>query len=507
MKEAYKPTPLQIVTETEVQKKLFHAYHQSITMDIEDKNRFEALIPEIVTPYFVALYGEGKQGTAVNEITRYVIGLIKKVDKPDTRTVLDENNKAVVVLDRDEATGKVKTHTERAFNLTKGYGKIQELVNKYFVSRSVYWDARKFVDQNIPTIDEKMFDRMNDYLWRNIMAVYYPEDIKREFKHFCICVKRKLLYLGDRNKVRNQTTFGLYSDGGGNGKTTLLEGLAAGFSNHNPFIIQEWKQLFDFNLDSADKYGIVFVDEDPPTDKEKKDKVKQFIDADRRKIEGKGIESTQVGHLLTLVISANHKISSRLFEDEARGQRRDAFFEVIGNLVQYTPDDMEAWFDKMFAYCPIDDDSKTYHHFNPHSSELTDAEVTVMSKIYDKFKMDEHDPCAIGKPRSYKLGQLSDLLEIKSIDKVNYYALRNLMKIPQYFTMTIDHANGKWYSPNIDEMKKIVGGIISRSDIGSGWSRAWMERQEFIDINKVLDDLKTMDYDCSKPITYEGRWY
>ena len=484
MKEAYKPSPVQLVTETDTWKKMFHAYHQSITIDIEDKNRFEALIPEIVTPYFVALYGGGTQGSAVNAITQYVIGLIKKVERPDTQTVLDENNKPVVVNVRDEKTGEVKKHMERAFNLTKGYGKIQELVNKYFVSRSVYWDARKFVDKNISTIDEQMFDKMNDYLWRNIMAVYYPEDIKREFKHFCICVKRKLFFLGDRNKVRNQTTFGLYSDGGGNGKTTLLEGLATGFSNHNPFLIQEWKQLFDFNLDSADKYGIVFVDEDPPTDKEKKDKVKQFIDADRRKIEGKGIESTQVGHLLTLVISANHKISSRLFEDEARGQRRDAFFEVIGNLIQYTPDDMSLWFEKMFACCPIDDDSKTYHHFNPHSNELTDAEVTVMGKICSKFK----ELGAGIKERTFKLGQLSELLEIRSSDKANYYALRNLMKVPAYFTMSTDHANGKWYAPNIEAMEKIVDSKPHPVS-ADGWSRAWMEKREFIDVQAVLDDL------------------
>jgi hypothetical protein len=84
MKEAYKPSPVQLVTETETWKKMFHAYHQSITIDIEDKNRFEALIPEIVTPYFVALYGGGTQGSAVNAITQYVIGLIKKVERPDT---------------------------------------------------------------------------------------------------------------------------------------------------------------------------------------------------------------------------------------------------------------------------------------------------------------------------------------------------------------------------------------------------------------------------------------
>jgi hypothetical protein len=272
----------------------------------------------------------------VNEITKYVESLIPLVDVQDTKEEII-NGKVVKVPTLDPNTNKPVSHKEPAFEMTKGYEKIQKLVNDCFVSYTVYWDARSFVEKNTTAIDEILFDKMNDYLWRNIMAVVYPEDVKREFKHLCVTIKRKLYYLGDRDEVHNQTTFGLYDCGiGGNGKSTFMRAFAKAFSNGNPFLPSNWKELFGFNLASADKYGVVFVDEDPPSEKSWKDQVKQFIDSESRTVEGKFLNATQVNNMMTLVITANHKISSRLFEDEARGQRRDACFEVIGLLQQYT---------------------------------------------------------------------------------------------------------------------------------------------------------------------------
>lgn len=274
MKEPIAITPIQLVTETEKAKGIFAAYHHSIADGVKDKNCFEALIPEIVTPYFVSLYGNTSQGVAVREITKYVEDLIPKIDVPDTYEAI-EHGKVVKLPVIDKATNKPAFHKEPAFTMVKGYDRIQKLVNECFVSYTVYWDARAFVEKNISTIDEPLFDKMNDYLWRNIMAVVYPEDVKREFKHLCITIKRKLYFLGDRDEVHNQTTFGLYDCVvGGNGKSTLMRAFAKAFSNGNPFLPSTWKELFGFNLASADKYGVVYVDEDPPSEKSWKDQVK-----------------------------------------------------------------------------------------------------------------------------------------------------------------------------------------------------------------------------------------
>ena len=504
MKEAIRVTPFEVVTNTCELKEKFFKYHKILTENIHNRNHFESLIPEIVTPNFISLYGDSKQGQAVNDIIRYVEALIPKVEQTKMTVAVDasgmvikdEKGKPCEIPVLDENKQPVKEEVSE-FNLSKSaYEKVQRLVNGSFGALSVYWDARRFVSENIDTIDEPMFDKMNDYLWRNIMAVYYPEDIKREFKHLCICVKRKLFYLGDRNEVFNQLSFGLYDlggigGGGGTGKTTLLEGFAHAFSDGNPAKAESFTEIFDFNLKTADKYGVIFLDENAPAKGEVKDKVKAFVDSDTRKVEGKGIESTTVNNLLTLVISANHKISSRLYEDEARGQRRDAFFEVIGNLIQYHPKDMAKWFKKMFSCCPIEDDSMTYRHYNPHSNELTDAESSVLVRLNK----------TISEQVPYKLHQLAEELGIKSTDKPMWYALRSLLGLRQFFEVTVDKDKSRYYTPKLSEISLKVGSATKK--FVNWWSQEWRCEQPFIDVDSVIAQLeKDNSYDCSLPIVY-----
>ncbi len=473
---------------------------------------------------------------AVKTISEYVEGLIPTVEKPvmvdvpvmdygrdgrgNTVEVQRIDKKGMPMFKSEPAKnddGTPKTTVSPAFTMTKGYTTIRNTVDSYFAQLSVYWDARSYAVENTKDIDEVMFDKMNDYLWRHIMAVKYPQDMKREFKHLAICVKRKLYYLGDRNDVFNQTIFGLYDNEiGGTGKTTLLEGFSRGFSNGTPLLLHSWEELFGFNFESFDKYGMAFIDEDPPTDKTMKDMIKQFADSENRKVERKGKDHMFIRNLLTLCCSANHKIGSRIFDDEARGQRRDAFFEVIGNLIQYTSSIAEDWFKRMFAYCPIDDDSKTYHHSNPHSSELTDGEVTILNRIYKTFKplmaSYDHDeaervlgvklssPNDPKKPVGYKLGMLFEMIDGKPNDKIGYTNLKKVLKVQKLFTLTIDHANGKWYMPNLDEIGKVLD--FAPIEAKQVWTQTWARQQPFLDVDSVVEMLKG-DYDYTSPITYE----
>lgn len=506
MKEAIQITPYELVTKTQAKKSEFLDYHRGLVAGVKSSKPFEALIPEIVTPNFVALYGDSSQGLAVKSITLYVESLIptvkgcKMIDELDDNgnPMYDEKGKKKKVVKRD-ANGKRIMEDIPLFEMSKSaYEKIQRLVNMTFGPYSVYWDARRFVAQNLSTVDEKMFDKMNDYLWRRIMAVVYPDDVKREFKHLCICIKRKLLYLGDRNEVFNQLTFGLYDnggiDGGGTGKTTLLDAFAQAFSNGNPARVQSLSEVFDFNLKTADKFGVVFLDEDAPAKGESKDKLKSFTDSSTRKIEGKGVESTTINNLLTLVIAANHKISSRLYEDEARGQRRDAAFEVIGNIVQYREKDMVTWFERMFATCPIDDDSKTYKHYNPHSNELTDAEYTVLDSVYRNVSSTSE---------KFKLHKLADRLEISaSKDKAKWWALRSLLNVRQYFDVEVARDKSKFYIPRLEDIARRIG--AATTPFHSWWSKDWRNSQPYIDVEQVISSLESPDQEVpSTPITYD----
>ena len=504
MKEAIKVSPYELVTNTEAIKELFAQYHKDLTKGITNSKHFESLIPEIITPNFVALYGSSSQGKAVNAIIDYIEKLIPTSKEPRTTLAVDasgmlikdEKGKSIPVVVKD-ADGKVIYDDVPLFDMSKSaYEKIQRLINNNFVSLSMYWDARSFVAKNISTIDEKMFDKMNDYLWRHIMAVVYPEDVKREFKHLCINVKRKLYYLGDRNEVFNQTVFGLYDDNkGGTGKTTLLEAFAKAFSDGNPMICRKLDELFGFNARTANKFGICFVDENARGAKtEVKDAVKAFIDADTRTVELKGVDQIDINHLFTMVVSANHKISNRLFEDEARGQRRDACFEVIGLLQQYTERDMVSWFQRMFATCPIDDDQKTYRHRNPHSNELSDGEMTIMSKILDT-------PMTPPRGQGFKLGEISERLNIKSRSD-EWHRLRTLLQT-KYFITLEDHDRSKYYLPDIDKISARLNGSLSkRSD---GWTIDFRDSRPFIDVESVISDLEAnASYDTTAEITYDS---
>ena len=84
MKEPIAVTPIQLVTETKKLKDAFAKYHHSIADGVTNRNCFEALIPEIVTPNFVSLYGNTSQGVAVTEITKYVESLIPLMNIQDT---------------------------------------------------------------------------------------------------------------------------------------------------------------------------------------------------------------------------------------------------------------------------------------------------------------------------------------------------------------------------------------------------------------------------------------
>ena len=491
MKNKLKTTPIDLVTNTETLAKAFLVQHKALTSDIKDKNQFESLIPQIVTPEFVGLFGNSIKSIAVKDIQNYVESLIPTHEVPVTEKVV-EDGKVITRDVIDPETNKVKTRVVPRFTLTKGYEKVARQVEDSFDTTSVYWDARLFVEKNIPTIDEKMFDKMNDYLWRHIMAVVYPDDVKREFKHLCINIKRKLYYLGDRDKVNNQTLFGLYDFNGGGGKTTLLEAFTYAFSDDNPVIIHDMEAYFKFNEESADKYGVGFYDEDSKCGSVK-DKLKQTVDATLRRVEGKGKTAHTINNLITLVVAANHKISQHLFEDEARGQRRDATFEAIGNLIQFTTTDMKRWFAKMFEVCPIDDDSRTYKHHNPHSKEIQDGEYTILAKLADSFNIQD---------TPYKLGQLADKLEIKS-KSPQWYDLKNLLKLKQYFDVRQAHDRSKFYQVKMDEVKKTVG--CATTPDSSWWSMEWRNTRPFIDIELTLDALKNNDkYDCDSPITYDS---
>lgn len=514
MKEALRPTPFKIVSDNMAQKMAFAKIHQEAVKGIKEKKQFQAMIPEIVTPHFVACYGNLSQPMAVREIMEYVKSLIPvqkgyvmEFQRDENGNILEDEKGKPIKVRKMGPDGKPILTDVPLFELTTGYAKIQELVDKTFVSLSVYWDAHHWAKQNMSTINEQLFDRMNDYLWRNIMAVVYPEDVKREFKHFCITVKRKLYYLGDRDQLPYQTTFGLYSDDGGNGKTTLLKAMTHSFSGGFEPDLPNWDSLFKFNLNTASNFGIAFVDEDPPVDREKKDMLKQFIDSSTRKVEGKGIESINVNNLLTLVVSANHKISSYLFEDEARGQRRDAFFQVIGNLIQYGEDDMRVWFSKMFACCPFDSDAKTYHHYNPHQSEMNEHEMYVLSKLDSAIDFSggyDTSPLATAK---WRLGTLAAQLGIKPSDKSHYHALRTLLKCEELFELWVDHSNGKWYKLKPDALDNRVH-CHTFNPPHDGWTPEWRNAQPHIDVDKVIAELEdsSREYDSTSTIRYSDRW-
>lgn len=96
MKEAIKVSPIEMVSNTEVIKGIFRQFHEGLTKGITNKNRFQALVPEIITPNLVALYGNISQGQALNEITDYVESLIPLIDVPDMREEI-HNGKIVKV--------------------------------------------------------------------------------------------------------------------------------------------------------------------------------------------------------------------------------------------------------------------------------------------------------------------------------------------------------------------------------------------------------------------------
>ena len=490
-------TPFDIVAKTKETKDLYLKSHQNLLADVNNPLELISLLKTIVTPLFVGMYASATQGMAVKEISRYVDNITPIVKVPLMTDKLDENGNPVkegrkVVKEpmKDENGNIVFAHKKL---LKPGWAAstIAPLVEQYYLPFVPYWSARRFVEQNTHTIDERMFDVMNDYLWRSIMAVKYPQDLKREFKHVCVTIKRKLWYLGDRNKVKNQTLFGLYDlEKGGNGKTTLLSAFARAFSDNNPVIVDDIESFFKFNGESADKFGVAFYDEDHiGSSAAVKDKVKKLTDSATRKVERKGVEATTVNNLLTLVVAANHKISQRVFEDEARGQRRDATFEVIGLLQQYDEEDMTRWFSRMFAYCPLED--AKYHHFNPHSGELTDMEFSILSKINSNVV--DTSPC--------KLCQIAEKLELKSRSP-EWYALKSLLKMTQFFDVRVDHDRSKFYVPRLDEIAKRVG--CSTVAFNDWWSIEWRYTRPWIDVDGTMSRLEAEKdtYDTESPIDY-----
>ena len=493
-------TPIEMVTQTKQAKVALLEYHKEILRGIPHKN-FEGMLKQIVTPTLVGLYGDVPQGVAVRGIQTYVEELIPKIKTPKTEKLFD--NAGAPIVDKHGKQieqyvkgpdGKIEQVDVPAFGLTLGaYNKLGDMVKQTHDLHRMYWKARHFVEQHLSNINEVMFDKMNDYLWRNIMAAKYPDDVKREFKHLCINIKRKLYYLGDRDEVHNQTVFGLYSSQGGTGKSTLLKAFCKSFSNRNGFELTKMDDFFKFNGDTSDKFGVLFVDEEAKGQKfDVKNMLKQFIDSDERRVEKKGVDPFKVKNLLTLVVSANHKIAPSLFEDEARGQRRDATFEVIGNLQQYSEKDMIVWFDKMFDVCPFDDDFKTYHHSNPHHNEIQDREYTALIAIM------KHKP--IGGYEYKSLGEWKKWLDFQP-GSDEYWGLRTVLNIPQLFN-TKKARGTTLFQPNIEEIEHYLSGSVSQKSWY--WSIGWRNMQPWFDPKEVIYNLSVEDtYDCSSPIDYE----
>lgn len=493
-------TPIQMVSDTAHIKELMLGYHKELVAPPITSKRFEGLLKEIVTPAFVGLYGDKTQGLAVRSIQQYVEDLIPQIETPKTTKIvdklgapiLDAKGKQCIQYEKDEATGKLKMVKVPAFELSLGaYTKMRDIINQTFEIQRVYWKAREFVESHLSNIDELMFDKMNDYLWRNIMAVKYPDDVKREFKHLCINIKRKLYYLGDRDEVHNQTIFGLYEDKGGTGKTTLLKAFAKSFSNGNPFEMSSIQEFFKFNGDTKSNYGVMFLDEEAKgTAMDIKNKLKQFVDSDNRRVELKGVDAFTVRNLLTMVVAANHKIAPSLFEDEARGQRRDACFECIGLLQQYEEKDMRKWFDKMFDVCPFDDDYRTYRHHNPHHDELIDREAAVLKKILTISSITSPSPMGVH--------EFADHLEIKS-GSDEWYGLKSILKVSNLFSVKMGRGT-TLYTPNVEAISKYLG---YQATSVKWWSLEFRNSRPWIDVDATIAMLESdPTYDISKPINY-----
>ena len=487
-----------MVTQTEHIKSLLKEYHQNLVANTNRK-QFEGMLKEIVTPTLTGLYGNTTQGLAVRSIQTYVEDLIPKIKTPKMRKLVD--NAGLPMLDKYGKQqeqyeigpdGKVVMVDVPMFEISQGaYNQLRDNVNKTFEVQRVYWRARSFVEGHLANIDEEMFDKMNDYLWRNIMAVKYPEDVKREFKHLCINIKRKLYFLGDRDEVHNQTLFGLYG-AGGTGKTTLLGAFAKSFSDHNEYKMSGMESFFKFNGDTKDKFGVLFLDEEARGSAvDIKNKLKQFVDSDTRKVEMKGVDPFTVNNLLTMVVSANHKIAPSLFEDEARGQRRDACFECIGLLQQYQEKDLTQWFDKMFDVCPFADDYRTYRHHNPHHDELIDREAASLKKILRN----------LSSPSPMGLHELAETVGISVANPDEWYGLRTVVKMPNLFTAKMGRGT-TLYTPNLTAIRDYLGYTGDASNWW--WNFAFMKSRPWIDVDAVIDQLKNdATYDTTKPITYK----
>ena len=489
-------TPIELVTQTDEVKNRLLEYHKILTNGVSQK-RFEGLLKEIVTPALVGLYGDIPQGIAVREITTYVENLIPKIKTPKMEKLFDQAG--APMLDKrgkqieqyvKGPDGMIESVEVPAFEMSLGaYKQLRDIVNQSFMLQRMYWLAHEFVGKHLEHIDETLFDKMNDYTWRHIMAVKYPEDVKREFKHFCINIKRKLYYLGDRDEVHDQTVFGLYSYLGGTGKSTLLKGFEKAFSDGHGYELDRLESFFNFNGDTKDKFGVMFVDEEAKGQKtDVKNCLKKFVDSDERRVEMKGVDAFTVRNLLSMVVSANHKIAPSIFEDEARGQRRDATFEAIGLLQQYSEKDMRTWFDKMFDVCPFEDDFKTYHHHNPHHEEVIEREYAILSKIVSNVST-QSPKC---------LTEWANALDIKS-GSPEWYALRPTLKLTKFFSTTSAHGT-TLYAPI---MKSISAHVSDTTKSLDWWNEEWKRSRPWIDVKAVIDSLQSSAYDTSSPIKYD----
>lgn len=498
MKELFKFTPLDIVTHKDDNIKAMNEYHKKVMSNVQSSGEFEAAIPLVLTPNFIALHGDLDEVVFYRVACAYLRSLIPMVETPDTivckdasgAVQVDRRGKPITQEKRD-ANGKIIMKKVPMFELSKSaYQKIQSTIDARFENLSVFFEARGFAEGTLASIDKQMFDRMNDYLWRHIMAVVHPEDVKREFAHFCITAKRRLYYLGDRNHVHNQTIFGLWQEEGGSGKTTMLEAFSDAFSNGNKLQIGSMEKFFKFNGESAGKYGIGFCDETTAGNTTVKNELKSAVDASSRRVEGKGKDAIFLPNLLGYVFSANHRISSHLFKDEARGQRRDACFQSIGGITQFEPNDMRRWFDTMFQVCPLEDDFKTYTHGNPGGDMPTDDEYTVLDKLYR----------TIENPLPMKIGQLMELLGIKSKSQ-EYYALKQVMKLEKFFVVRETHDKSKFYTPNL----MAIGSELTKpkNNASSWWNKDWFHTRPWLDVDAVLSKLKDGEYDMESPITYD----
>lgn len=535
-------TDIDVVTHPDRVREAFAEEHDQAVQDMPsmDSRHFEGGLRTYLHPRLIGTWADLPETRAYNQATAYFDSLIPwkpdeweavKIQQRRTdesgKPVLDENGNEVYdevpKLGKDGKPIQKKLPPSKMFYISvDGYKSIQTAIKTYHAPYAALFKARKFAESACAATDETKFDRYNDFLWRHVMAVDCPEACKNEFRHWTINAKRRLYYLGDRNELENQTAFGLWDDclTGGTGKTTLMEAAAMAYSDGHEWTIKNVNEYFKFNRKSFDRYGVLFWDENEPVDKKVCEQVKMAMDAGTRPIEAKGKDGIDVPNVLSWCICANHDIAAYLFGSEARGQRRNSFFRVKGNVVQYKAKTMRKFFDRVFQICPLEE-SCGYQHSNPHMMELGDREATILEKIAAKVAS---APVGGGLQSSFgpgggllsrflsdglSLGMVAELLEIEPKTDL-FYGLRDLLGMAKkgdttFFNHQKGRSNMHYYSVKREQILQFLSAPRTDSQSsGFCWTREWRDSRPWLDVEKAIEYLETSDgHDCTSPITYD----